>query len=183
MICQCAHPARKITVTAPDPQPEPSVATDIEMKKLLLIHGGHAGGRTERLTAAVTAGIRAAEDPVELRQLPALQAGIDDLMWADGLLIGTPEHFGYMSGAVKDFFDRTYYPAEGRREGLPYALYISAGNDGSGTAASIARIATGYRLREVAEPLIVRGEPDAAALQRCHELGLAVASGLALGVF
>ena len=100
------------------------------MKKLLLIHGGHAGGRTEKLTAEVVAGIAAAEDPVELRTRPALQAGIDDLLWADGLLIGTPEHFAYMSGAVKDFFDRTFYPAEGKREGLPYAVYISAGNDG-----------------------------------------------------
>jgi multimeric flavodoxin WrbA len=153
------------------------------MKKLLLIHGGHAGGRTEKLTAEVVAGVAAAEDPVELRTLPALQAGIDDLLWADGLLIGTPEHFAYMSGAVKDFFDRTFYPAEGKREGLPYAVYISAGNDGTGTAAAIARIATGYRFRAIAEPLIVRGAPDAAALARCRELGLTFASALALGVF
>ena len=153
------------------------------MKKLLLIHGGHAGGRTEKLTAAVVAGIAAAEDPVELRTRPALQAGIDDLLWADGLLIGTPEHFAYMSGAVKDFFDRTFYPAEGKREGLPYAVYISAGNDGTGTATAIARIATGYRFRAIAEPLIVRGAPDAATLELCRELGLTFASALALGVF
>lgn len=153
------------------------------MKKLLLIHGGHSGGRTEKLTAAVLAGIGAAEDPVELKSCAALHAGIDELLWADGLLIGTPEHFAYMSGAVKDFFDRTFYPAEGKREGLPYAVYISAGNDGSGTATSIAKIATGYRFRAIAEPLIVRGEPDAAALEKCRELGMAFASALALGVF
>jgi multimeric flavodoxin WrbA len=153
------------------------------MKKLLLIHGGHAGGRTEKLTSAVTEGIAAADDTVELMALPALQAGVVELLWADGLLIGTPEHFAYMSGAVKDFFDRTFYPAEGRREGLPYAVYISAGNDGTGTAAAIARIATGYRFRAIAEPLIVRGEPDAAALQRCRELGLTFATALAMGLF
>ncbi len=154
-----------------------------DQRKLLLIHGGHAGGRTEKLTSAVVAGIAAAEDPVELRVLPALQAGINDLLWADGLLIGTPEHFAYMSGAVKDFFDRTFYPAEGKREGLPYAVYISAGNDGAGTASSIAKIAIGYRFRAIAEPLIIRGAPDDAALERCRELGLTFASALALGVF
>ena len=153
------------------------------MKKLLLVYGGHAGGSTEKLTAEVVAGIAAAEDPVELRTRPALQAGIDDLLWADGLLIGTPEHFAYMSGAVKDFFDRTFYPAEGKREGFPYAVYISAGNDGTGAAVAIARIATGYRFRAIADPLIVRGAPDAAALAHCRELGLTFASALALGVF
>lgn len=153
------------------------------MKKLLLVYGGHAGGRTEKLTAAVTEGIAAADETVQLKALPALQAGVADLLWADGLLIGTPEHFAYMSGAVKDFFDRTFYPTEGKREGLPYAVYISAGNDGTGTAAAIARIATGYRFRAIAEPLIVRGEPDAAALQRCRELGLTFATALAMGVF
>jgi multimeric flavodoxin WrbA len=153
------------------------------MKKLLSIYGGHPGGHTEKLTAAVLAGIAAAEDPVELRSLPALAAGIADLLWADGLLIGTPEHFAYMSGAVKDFFDRTFYPAEGKREGLPYALYISAGNDGTGTAAAVAKIATGYRFRAIAEPIIVRAAPDAAALAQCRELGLTFASALALGVF
>lgn len=153
------------------------------MKRILLIHGGHTGGRTEKLTAAVSRGIAAAQEPIELKVLPALQAGVAELLWADGLLIGTPEHFAYMSGAVKDFFDRTFYPTEGKREGLPYAVYISAGNDGSGTAAAIARIATGYRFRPIAEPLIVRGEPDVAALQRCHELGQTFATALAMGVF
>jgi len=78
------------------------------MKHLLLIHGGHAGGRTARLVAAVAAGADEFASEVELRVLPALAAGIEDLLWAQGLLIGTPEHFGYMSGAVKDFMDRTF---------------------------------------------------------------------------
>ncbi|MCS6948644.1 MAG: NAD(P)H-dependent oxidoreductase [Steroidobacteraceae bacterium] len=153
------------------------------MPRVLLIYGGHAGGRTEKLTAAVRAGIERAGEPVELRAMPALQAGIDELLWADGLLIGTPEHFGYMSGAVKDFFDRTFYPAEGRTEGLPYALYVSAGNDGTGTVAAVTRIATGYRWRAIAEPIIVVGEPDERALERCAELGATMAAGLAAGIF
>lgn len=153
------------------------------MKHLLLVTGGHAGGRLERLAAEVRAGAAEFAEDVELRSLPALQAGIDDLLWANGLLIGTPEKFGYMAGAVKDFFDRTYYPAEGKVNGLPYAMFVSAGNDGTGAVTSVERIATGYRWTRVAEPVIVRGEPDEAALARCRELGQTVAAGLAVGIF
>jgi NAD(P)H-dependent FMN reductase len=153
------------------------------MKHLLLIHGGRTGGRTARLVAAVSAGANEFADEVELRVLPALGAGIDDLLWAQGLLIGTPEHFGYMSGAVKDFMDRTYYPAEGKVDGLPYAVFISAGNDGTGAARAIERIAIGYRWKPVAEPLIIVGEPQRADLDRCRELGQTLAAGLTVDVF
>jgi NAD(P)H-dependent FMN reductase len=153
------------------------------MKHLLLVTGGHAGGRLERLAAEVRAGAAEFADDVELRCLPALEAGIDDLLWANGLLIGTPEKFGYMAGAVKDFFDRTYYPAEGKVNGLPYALFVSAGNDGTGAVTSVERIATGYRWARVAEPVIVKGDPDEAALARCRELGQTLAAGLAIGIF
>lgn len=153
------------------------------VKHLLLIYGGHAGGRTEALTRAVCAGVAEAAGAVEQRVLPALTAGTEDLLWAQGLLIGTPEHFGYMSGAVKDFFDRTFYPVEGKVEGMPYALYISAGNDGTGAASSVERIATGYRWKAIAPPLIVRGAPTGQALVDCRELGSAMAQGLAMGIF
>jgi len=151
-------------------------------RRLLLIHAGHAGGRTFRLRDAVVEGIRASADEVDLRVRSALEAGLEELLWAEALLIGTPEHFGYMAGAVKDFFDRTFYPVAGRTEGLPYALFVSAGNDGTGAVRSIERIVPGYRWRAVAEPLIVVGEPDAAALDRARELGQTVAASLALGV-
>lgn len=151
--------------------------------QLLLVLAGHAGGRTHALADAVKQGITIDGENIELRMLPALQAGIDDLLQAQGLLLGTPEHFGYMAGALKDFFDRTFYPAQDRVQGLPYASFISAGNDGTGAARSIERIAQGYRWKQIAEPLIVVGEPDAAALQRCVELGRTFAAGLALGVF
>ena len=153
------------------------------MKHLLLIHGGHAGGRTALLVAALARGGGACADEVELRSLPALQARIDDLLWAHGLLIATPEHFGYMSGAVKDFFDRTFYPAEGKVDGLPYALVVSAGNDGTGTVRAVERIASGYRWTRVAEPVIVVGAPDEAALRQVSDLGQTLAAGLSAGVF
>jgi multimeric flavodoxin WrbA len=149
---------------------------------LLLIYAGHAGGRTHAMVDAVKQGVAAAGEAVELRALPALQAGADDLLWANGLLIGTPEHFGYMAGAIKDFFDRTFYPVEGRVDGLPYALFVSAGNDGAGAVSSIDRIALGYRWKKCAEPLIARGELTAEDLQRCSELGQMLAAGLELGV-
>lgn len=150
--------------------------------RLLLIHGGHAGGRTYAMLEAVKQGVADAGEDIELRVLPALQAGVDDLLWANGLLIGTPEHFGYMAGAIKDFFDRTFYPAQGRVAGLPYAIFVSAGNDGSGAVTSIERIVLGYRWKRCAEPLIVKGDPSVADLQRCSELGQTFAAGLALGV-
>lgn len=132
---------------------------------------------------AVRKGIEEAGDDIELRALPALEAAADDLLWAHGLLIGTPEHFGYMSGAVKDFMDRTFYPVEGKVEALPYAVFVSAGNDGTGAVSSIERIALGFKWKRIADPLIVKGEITEAARQRCAELGQTMAAGLAMGIF
>ena len=122
-------------------------------------------------------------DDVESRMLRAARAGPDDLLWADALILGTPENFGYMSGAMKDFLDRTYYPCEGKVESLPYAIFISAGNDGSGALSSLQRIARGYPLRAVQEPIIARGDVTDAVLAECEELGMAMAAGLEMAVF
>lgn len=154
-----------------------------DSKHLLIIHGGHAGGRTHRLVQAVQLGVLATGEAIDVRTLPALEADANDLLWAHALLIGTPEHFGYMSGAVKDFMDRTFYPVEGKVDGLPYAVFVSASNDGSGAVSSIERIALGYKWKRIAEPVIVRGEITDAELQRCAELGQTMAAGLALGIF
>lgn len=122
-------------------------------------------------------------EDVETRMLRATDAGPEDLLWADAVILGTPENFGYMSGAMKDFLDRTYYPCEGKVESLPYAIFISAGNDGSGAVSSIQRIARGYPLRAVQEPIIARGETTDAVLASCEELGMTIAAGLEMGVF
>ena len=153
------------------------------MRNLLIVYHSQTG-RTEALARAVYDGTR---DPmieaVDVRILRASAAGPDDLLWAHGLLIGTPENFGYMSGAMKDFFDRTFYPVEGRIQSLPYALFVSAGNDGSGAVRAVRRIANGYPLKEVQEPIVVHGEVTPAALDRCRDLGLALAAGLEAGMF
>lgn len=154
------------------------------MPHLLIVYHSKTGN-TASLAAAVR---RGATDPelagaVEVRYLRAAAAGPADLLWADGLLLGTPENFGYMSGALKDFLDRTFYEVEGQLQPLPYALFISAGNDGSGAVRAITRIAPGYPLVQVQEPLIVRGVPAAEHLAAAAELGLALAAGLDAGVY
>lgn len=151
------------------------------MRRLLIIYHTQSG-HTARMADAVLAGAQK-ESGIEIIFKRAFDAGIDDLLNCNGLLIGTPENFGYMSGAVKDFFDRTYYPAEGKTVGLPYAVFISAGNDGAGAVREIGRIATGYGWKQVAEPLISRKDVSADVLMECDALGNAMAAGLALGIF
>lgn len=153
----------------------------MEQRRLLVVFHSQ-GGAAERMTEAVVRGARRVED-VEVRAVRALDASLDDLLWAQALLLGTPENFGYMSGALKDFFDRTFYPAQGKVNQLPYAVYVKAGNDGTGAVTSIERIARGYPLRRIAEPLIVRGDLGDADLARCEELGETVAAGLSLGIY
>ena len=151
------------------------------MKHLLVVYHTQSGN-TGQLAAAFVRGARQ-EEEVETRQLKAFDAGLDDLLWADAVAIGTPENFGYMSGAIKDFFDRTYYPAEPHQLNLPYVLFVSAGNDGTGAVREIDRIVRGYPMKPVADPLIARGEITAEHLADAEELGLTLASGLAFGVF
>ncbi len=153
------------------------------MKRLLAVYASQTG-RTRRLVDAALQGAReAAGDEVEPWLMTGLAAGIDDLLRCDGLLLATPENFGYMAGAIKDFLDRTYYPAQGRTEGLPFALLVSAGTDGRGAVAAIERIARGYGWSAVQMPLIVHGEPDAVALAAASDLGATLSAGLALGMW
>jgi multimeric flavodoxin WrbA len=154
-----------------------------EMKHLLLVYHTKTGN-TGMLADAAARGARHPEiGQIELRMLEASKAGPDDLLWADGILLGTPENFGYMSGAMKDFLDRTYYEVEGKLQPLPYALFVSAGNDGRGAVNAIARIAGGYPFVQVQEPIIVRGEITADDLARCEELGTLLAAGLETGIY
>lgn len=151
------------------------------VKRLLIVYHSQ-GGATQALAEAVLRGAQA-EAEVESRLVRAFDAGIDDLLGCDALVIATPENLGYMAGAVKDFFDRTFYPAEGRVDGLPWALVVKAGNDGSNTVTQVQRIARGYKFRQVAEPLVVRGDLTQADVDAAEELGQALAAGLAFGIY
>ena len=156
---------------------------DSALKHLLIVYHSKTGN-TQLLTDAVVHGAMNCEVPaVELRVLRAPEAGPEDLLWADALLLGTPENFGYLSGAVKDFLDRTFYEVEGKLAPLPYAMFVSAGNDGTGAVRAMERIANGYPLVAVQEPLIVRGAPQEEDLVKCEELGLALAFGTQMGIF
>lgn len=151
------------------------------MKNLLIIYHSQSGN-TQRLAEGVLTGCTR-EAAVSTKLVRAFDAQLDDLLWADGLLFGTPENFGTMSGALKDFFDRTYYPAEQHRLNAPYAIFISAENDGSGAVRDIDRIAKGYPLRKIAEPLIANGAITAEHIDQSQDFGQAMAAGLALGIF
>ena len=152
--------------------------------KQLLVVAHRPSANTQRLVEAVLRGARHPEiDGVTVRHLPPLEAGPDDVLGADGLLLGTTENLGYMSGALKDFFDRIYYPCLEQTQGLPYALYIRAGHDGTGTQRAVETIVTGLRWRAVQEPLLCRGEWQESFLDDCEELGTLMAAGLEAGVF
>lgn len=120
---------------------------------------------------------------VDLRIRNPFESGAEDVLWADGIILGTTENFGYMSGAMKDFFERIYYPCLDKTEGLPYALFIRAGNDGLGAKTSIERIINGLGWRAVQEPLICRGDYQESFPGLCEELGMTMAAGLEAGIF
>jgi multimeric flavodoxin WrbA len=152
-------------------------------KHLLVVFHSQSGSTT-RMADAVIRGAQSSDiEGVEVRVKPALEAGGDDLLWADAFIIGSPENFGYMSGAVKYFLDRSYYECEGKIDGKAFALFIRAGNDGSGAISSIRRILTGLAVKEVQEPVLIVGEFDESRLAECEELGLTVAAGLEAGIF
>ncbi len=163
------------------------------MPTMLIVVHSVTGGAEQMATAAARAA--GGEPRVHTRLLRAAATRPDDVLAADGYLFATPENLAAIAGVMKDFFDRCYYPVLGRIEGRPYASLICAGSDGQNAARQIARIATGWRLRAIADPLIVcthAQTPAAilapkriapAALGRCAELGAALAAGLAMGIF
>jgi len=163
------------------------------MKTLLIVYHSLTGG-TRQMAEAAARGA-AGEAAVHCRLLAANDVQPDDVLGADGYLFATPENLAAMSGVMKDFFDRSYYAVLDQVNGRPYATLVCAGSDGTNAARQIARIATGWRLHAVAEPLIVCTHAQtktailapkqigAADIERCEEAGAALAAGLALGVF
>ena len=163
------------------------------MKTLLVIHHSMTDGARQLAQAALEGAI--VESNIAVAGLHAAEAAPEDLLEADGYIFATPENLASMAGVMKDFFDRCYYPLLDQIQGRPYATMICAGSDGTGAARQIARIATGWRLKPIAEPLIIitnAQTPEAIAapktisaddLARCEELGTAFAAGLTAGIF
>ena len=168
-------------------------AARMSTPQLLIVFHTMTQGTRQMAEAARDAAL--SEGGVQVRLVAARDATTEDVLAANGYLFATPENLAAISGVMKDFFDRSYYGALDRINGRPYASLVCAGSDGSNAARQIARIATGWRLKAVAEPLIVcthAQTPEAilatkqieeSDLQRCRELGAAMAAGLALGVF
>ena len=152
--------------------------------KHLLIVAHNPSANTQKLVDATLRGARHEDiDGVEVKHIPPLQAVADDVLWADAIILGTTENFGYMSGALKDFFDRIYYPCLESTASLPYAIYIRAGNDGLGARTSIERIVTGLSWKRVQRPLLCRGPWNDEFLEQCEEMGMTMAAGLDAGIY
>lgn len=171
----------------------PIYGMNAAMKRLLIVWFSRTGGSRAMAEAAAEAARE--EQDCETVMLAADEAGGDDLLAADGYLFVFPENLAAIAGGMKEFFDRAYYAVLGRIEGRPYALLVCAGSDGENAVRQAERIATGWRLKKVADSEIVNtraqtpeailaaktiGDDD---LARCAETGAALATGLALGVF
>jgi len=161
------------------------------MARLLIVYHTRTGGTRQMVEAAAGAAREETETVVRF----ADAAGPDELLAADGYLFAMPENLAAISGLMKEFFDRCYYPVLGKIEGRPYALMVCAGSDGENAARQAARIAQGWRLKPARDPLIVcthaqtreqilaeKTLPDD-ALADCRELGAALGAGLAMGIF
>jgi NAD(P)H-dependent FMN reductase len=165
----------------------------VRVRKLLIVYHSRTGGALQMAHAA--AGGARREPNVSVRVESATVAGPEALLEAHGYLFICPENLASMSGAMKEFFDRCYYPVLERLIGRPYATLICAGSDGTNAARQIERIATGWRLKAIAPPLIVCTSSqtpeeilspkciDPSELARCEELGATLAAGLAFDIY
>ncbi len=153
-------------------------------RKLLLIVGHVPSPNTQAMRNKVEEGARSPEiEDVDVVTLSPFDANPDHVIAASGLILGTTENLGYMSGALKDFFDRIYYPCLEECQGMPFATYIRAGLDGTGTRRAIESITGGLRWRAVQEPLLCKGEFDERFLEDCRLLGMSMAAGIEGNIF
>ena len=120
---------------------------------------------------------------VETRVYEPPEAGPDEVLWADGVILGTTENFGYMSGLLKDFLERIYYPCLEKTEGLPVAVYVKGGLDGQGGKTSVERILTGLKWKLVQPTLVLKGKYREEFLTECTQLGTLMAAGLESHIF
>ena len=150
-------------------------------KNILVIY--HSQGGTMELMANRFAQGAAREEDVDLIFKKAGNAILDDLLRCNAIAIGSPEYFGTMAGMIKDFFDRTFASAQEKTIGLPFVLFICAGNDGRGAITQIEKIAAGYKWRKALEHIRIVGTPTESDLVAIEDLGHTLAAGVAFGIF
>ncbi|BAP15351.1 MAG: flavodoxin [Alcanivorax borkumensis] len=153
------------------------------MKKLLIVAHAPSPNTLKLRDAAARGACHDDIENVSVTVKAPLDAGPEDVMTCDAILLGTTENLGYMSGALKDFFDRSYYPVLEEKQGLPCALYIRAGHDGTGTRRAVETIVTGLRWNWVQDPLVLKGAWQDAFEDQLEEMGMYLAAGLDAGIF
>jgi flavorubredoxin len=151
------------------------------MTTLLIVYHSQSGA-SAALARAVCVGARS-EAGVKVQLMRAWDACTEDLAQANGLVLVAAENSAALSGGMKDFLDRTFYPAIELGLVIPYALVLSAGNDGRTAQRQAERILSGYPFPAATQPLILRGEPGQAQLKQSEELGQAFAAGISMGIF
>lgn len=150
-------------------------------KKILVIYHSQ-GGTMEIMANHLTKGAEK-ETNIEVIMKKAADANVADLLTCSGIAIGSPEYFGTMAGMIKDFFDRTYEAAKDATIGLPFVVFVCAGNDGRGALAQIERLAAGYKWKKVQEHMRIVGQPTEQDLADLEELGQTLAAGIDFGIF
>lgn len=153
-------------------------------QKQLLIVSNTPSSNTKVLANAAARGANHSDiNGIQVTLLTPFEATAKDVINSDAILLGTTENFGYMSGAMKDFFDRVFYPCLEHTEAKPYAIYIRAGLDGTGTEVAMQKIISGLKWKQVQDVLICQGEYKDEFEQQVEELGMSMAAGLELGLF
>ncbi|NNF17182.1 MAG: flavodoxin family protein [Gammaproteobacteria bacterium] len=153
-------------------------------RPVVLIVANTPSDNTRTLLDAVARGAReVAADAIDIVCQTPLETDAADVRRCHAIIIGTTENFGSMSGLIKDFFERIYYALLEETQGLPYALYVRAGQDGQGTLAAVQRITTGLKWKLIQEPLLLKGKFDPEFIGDCEELGAVMAAGVEAGIY
>ena len=140
-------------------------------RRLLVVHHTSSPALHQICTAVVQGTHHEGIQGVDVVVRPALGATATDVLEADGYVLGTPANIGYMSGALKHFFDQIYYPCLDSTVGRPYGLYVHGASDTTGAIRAVEMIATGLKWKKVSQPVSVVGPPSKTDLEACYELG------------
>lgn len=153
------------------------------MKQLLIVAHAPSANTLELAEQVLQGALSAQLENTQTRWITPFQATVEDVLGCDAIILGTTENLGYMSGALKDFFDRIYYPCLEQKQGLPFSYFIRAGHDGTGTQRAIQSICNGLKWKQVQPEVLCRGEWQDDFLTNCNNLGESIACGLDFGIY
>ncbi|TDM00352.1 MAG: flavodoxin [Flavobacteriaceae bacterium] len=149
--------------------------------KILIVYHSQSG-RTLSMAEYVLKGVQT--ETSEVRFLHAHNATLDDLIWCDGVIFGTPENFGMFSGMIKDFFERTYHKAREMELHKPYCLFVTCRSSGEGAERDISKVTTGIGMKRALAPVIANANPlETTDFEKAQELGATFAAGVGIQIF